>query len=133
MEVFANHGLRGRSCVPAGTLSLPCFLSRRLARASPALEGGKPPLTPPPLHTQYLPIAKRYNWIFGHFRDIPHLKWTLNHPNRIQNGHEYPVSCSILECASFWSMSNWPMLTFAGTFSDLRTYGLTDFRICLSK
>ncbi len=55
--------------------SLGMCRSLRLAPASPALEGGKPPLTPP-LHTQYLPITKRYNWIFWfflqrHFNSVP--------------------------------------------------------------
>ena len=49
--------------------SIGMCLSFRLTPASPALEGGKSPLTPP-LHTQYLPLAKRYNWIF----------WFSGHP-----------------------------------------------------
>ena len=43
--------------------SLGMCLSLRLAQASPALEADNPPL----LHTQYLPVAKRYNWIFDFF------------------------------------------------------------------
>ncbi len=115
--------------------SLGMCLSLRLAPASPALEGGTPPLNPP-LHTQYLPTAKRYNWIFVIFRDIPDLKWSLNHSNRIQNGHLYPVPCSILQCASFWSVSNLADFEFFRDIlglTDFRTFGLSDFRVCLPK
>ena len=99
---FRTFGLADfRTCGYAFHSSLGMCLSFRIAPASPAIEGGKPPLTTP-LHTQYLPIAKRYTWIFWFFR-VPDLKWTLNHSNRIQNGHEYPVPCSILQRASFWS------------------------------
>ena len=77
----------------------PLINSLRLAPASPALEGGKPPLN----RTFALNIYLKRNVITGFFRDILDLKWTLNHSNRIQNGHEYPVPCSILQRASFWS------------------------------
>ena len=106
------------------------ILSLRLAPASPALEGGKPPLTPP-LRTQYLPKAKRYNWIFVIFSGQTGSKMDSKSLISHYKGHKYPVPSSILQCASFWSVSN---LVDVDLFrdivglSDFRTFGLSDFR-----
>ena len=96
---FRTFGLSDfRTFGDAFQSSLGMCLSLRLAPASPAFEGGKPP---PFTLNNYL----ERNVIAGFFdfRDIPDLKWTRNYSNRIQNGHEYPIPCSILQCASFWS------------------------------
>ena len=68
---FRTFGLSDlRTCGYAFQSSLGMCFSFRIVLASPAIYGGKPPLTPP-LHTQYSPIAKRYNWIFWFFSGHP--------------------------------------------------------------
>ena len=101
-------------CCSSPPFSSPRLCCPSLVPASPALEGGKPPNLPPPLHTA------KFTWrkdMFDCFRDIPSRKWTLNHLKRMLTGPNDPVPWSILQRASFRLENVWSILTFFGTFS----------------